>query len=106
VTVNKFRRRPEAKGYLKVLEVLREWDPISVLPYQNEQDEYDCLAAGITRFLDAGAQVGELARHMADHVRDHMGFTPAAARTEECAAKLVAFWKEWDRSGRGREKSG
>ena len=96
MTMNEYLRRPDAKGYLKVLEVLREWDPIDVSSYCN-QDEYDSYAPPIVRLLDAGASVDDLVRHMTAIVTEGMGIGVDQLKTQACAEQLVKFWKEWKR---------
>ena len=86
--------RADAKGYLKVLEVLRAWDPIGVISESN-QDEYDSYAAGIVRMLDGGVTTGDLAKHMTGIVVEGMGIAVDRKKTRECAQQLVDFWKVW-----------
>ncbi len=91
MTKNKLQNRQEAKGYFKVLEVLRKWDPIGVISDRN-QDEYDFCAAPIVRKLDAGISVDDLTKHMIKVI----GITIEDERiTRSCAQELVDFWKEW-----------
>ncbi len=88
-----YLRRPDAAGYLKVLEVLREWDPIGVISSAN-QDEYDSYAPAIVRMLDAGVSEALLFEHMAEIVTERMGINVDRHKTKECASQLVQFWKE------------
>ncbi len=94
MTRNEYLRRPEAQGHLKVLEVLRCWDPIGVISEDN-QDEYDAYAAGIVRLLDTGASARKVAKHMKRIVSEYMGIGVDKAHTRSCAKELVAFWREW-----------
>jgi hypothetical protein len=95
VTESDYLKRLDAKGYLKVLEVLRKWDPIGVISDHN-QDEYDCCAAPIVRMLDAGIGAGDLAKYMTKVGTEHMGLTVVdEGITRICAQELVNFWKEW-----------
>ena len=88
-----YLRRPDAAGYLKVLEVLREWDRIGVISSAN-QDEYDSYAPAIVRMLDAGVSEALLFEHMAEIVTERMGINVDRHKTKECASQLVQFWKE------------
>ena len=91
MTTNEYLRRPEAKGYVKVLEILRLWDPIGVISEDN-QDEYDGYAAPIVRHLDRGTTVRALQKLMVRIVVENIGIK---AHTRACAKELVRFWKEW-----------
>ena len=97
MTRNEYLRRADAKGYFKVLEVLRKWDPIGVISERN-QDEYDSYAAPIVRMLDAGVSVSDLTAHMERIITEEMGFGANTEETRSCAQELVDFWKEWKRS--------
>lgn len=107
MSMSEYLRRPDAQGYLKVLEVLREWDPIGVIFDASDikQDEYDSYAPEIVYALDAGVKVEDLVSHMARIVRERMELQPDFAKTYACAQKLVDFWQEWEKTGRGRRKS-
>ena len=94
MTMNEYLWRSDAKGYLRVLEVLREWDPIGVIGY-GPQDEYDSYAPTIIRMLDAGNGVDDLTKHMVRIVAEHMGISVDKKKTRQCAQKLVDFWQEW-----------
>ena len=48
---SEYLKRPDAQGHLKVMELLRKWDPIGVITKEN-QDEYDMYSADIVRLLD------------------------------------------------------
>jgi len=90
-----YLRRPENQGHLKVMEILRDWDPIGVISEQN-QDEYDGYSAGFVQMLDAGASLEELTKHMQWIVKDQMGlgfFDQAKSR--RCAEAMIAFWQKW-----------
>ena len=84
--------RPENQRHLKVMAVLRRWDPIGVISDEN-QDEYDSYSAHIVRMLDAGATVDDLVQHMRwiVTVRMEIGFDEAQSR--DCAQELVGFWR-------------
>lgn len=90
---SEYVRRPDAKGHLKVMELLRNWDPIGVISGQN-QDEYDGYSPAIVRMLDAGISERELYRHLKRLVK-HMGIRCDRTKTKRMARDLVAFWNEW-----------
>jgi len=94
MTRNEYLRRPDAKGYVKVLEVLRRWDPIGVISEHN-QDEYDSYAAPIVRHLDGGTTVEDLYALMKQIVVENMEIGVDEAHTRSCAEELVRFWEEW-----------
>ncbi|MBI1337583.1 MAG: hypothetical protein GC164_11540 [Phycisphaera sp.] len=87
-------RRPDAKGHLKVLEVLRRWDPIGVISEHN-QDEYDMYSTHIVQMLDAGASVEDLLKHMRWIVTERMEIGFDAMHSRSCAEELVEFWRSW-----------
>jgi|SRR3954447_16912809 len=90
-----YLQRPDVQGHLKVLEVLRDWDPIGVISEDN-LDEYDSYAPEVIRMLDAGASADFVAKWLIDVAHGHIGLTyvdePHAYR---CAKKLTDFWMEW-----------
>ena len=86
--------RPAHRGHLKVLEVLRRWDPIGVIS-EEHQDEYDGYSSGIVRLLDEGATEEELVRHMRRIVTERMEIPFDESHSRDCARELVGFWKAW-----------
>jgi len=93
-TNSEYMRRPDAKGHLKVMELLRKWDPIGVIS-ENNQDEYDTYAPPIVRMLDAGIPENELFKHLQHIVTDGMGVPCDKKHTREISHELVAFWMKW-----------
>lgn len=91
---SEYTHRPDAKGHLKVMALLRQWDPIGVITAEN-QDEYDGYSAAIVRMLDAGIPEKELLGFMKRIVTDSMGISCDEGRTREIAHELVEFWREW-----------
>lgn len=83
----------DAGGYEKVLEVLREWDPIGIIS-ERIQDEYDCCAASVVKLLDAGATADDLRQHLIRLADKHMGILADEKQTQACAEKLVKLWRE------------
>lgn len=92
-TQDEYTHRPDAQGHLKVMAVLREWDPIGVISEDN-QDEYDSYAQSIVEMLDAGATAKDLMTFMTSIVVDHMGIGVDRKKTRACAEELVKFWRE------------
>lgn len=95
MTLPNYFSDPEFAGHLKVLEMLRRWDPIGVIGDDN-QDEYDGYSVGFLRLLDSGASVDDLVREMCQIVLGHMGmssFDEVHARA--CATELAEFWRSW-----------
>jgi hypothetical protein len=91
-----YLRRPDAKGHLKVMELLRAWDPIGVLDDPDwPKDEYDGYSATIVRMLDAGISEKELYAFMKRIVTQHMEISCDRKKTKQVAHDLVEFWKEW-----------
>lgn len=85
--------RPDAAGHLKVLDVLRRWDPIGVVEFS--PDEYDIYAPDIVRMLDRGCSVRELTRWLSDIRSKQMGLgssTLFLSQDKAFATELVAFW--------------
>jgi hypothetical protein len=93
-TESEYTRRPDAKGHLKVMELLRKWDPIGVITDEN-QDEYDGYFANIVRLLDAGISEKDLFKHMKEIVEEQMGIPCDKKHTKQIVHELVEFWKEW-----------
>ena len=91
---SEYVRRPDAKGHLKVMELLREWDPIGVICDDN-QDEYDGYSPTIVLMLDAGVSEEQLYQYLKRLVTGHMGIGCDCRKTREIARLLVDFWKEW-----------
>ncbi len=93
---SEYLRRPDAEGHLKVLEVLRQWDPIGVISEQH-QDEYDSYAPRLIRLLDAGCTVGQLARELYKIKTQEMGLGGSwlGIRERQIAKNLVVWWGEW-----------
>ena len=95
MTESDYLKQPEMAGHLRVLEVLRRWDPIGVIGEGN-QDEYDGYAVDFINRLDHRVSVAEIVEFMRALVLDHMGmssFDEMHARA--CAAELVDFWRSW-----------
>jgi hypothetical protein len=82
---------PQNQPHLKVMAVLRRWDPIGVISERN-QDEYDGYSARIVRMLDAGATVDDLVEHMRWIVTERMGIGFDEAHSRDCAKELVEYW--------------
>lgn len=93
---SEYLKRPDAKGHLKVLEVLRKWDPIGVISESN-QDEYDSYAPRIIRMLDDRCTPKQLAKVLYDLKTKDMGLCGFWLMSEEkrIAKDLVAWWNEW-----------
>lgn len=88
-------QKPEFAGHLKVLEVLRRWDPIGVICESN-QDEYDSYSTRFVTMLDQGVTTDDLLRAMRALVTDHMGMPSFdEVHSRSCAAELVDFWRSW-----------
>lgn len=91
---SEYLKRPDAQGHLKVMELLRKWDPIGVITKEN-QDEYDMYSADIVRLLDRGCSADDLAAVLAKVQKEHMGLTPNAAHDASIASELVGWWRKW-----------
>ncbi|QDU25619.1 hypothetical protein ETAA8_06890 [Anatilimnocola aggregata] len=84
---------PQNQPHLKVMEVLRRWDPIGVISEKN-QDEYDSYSVDVVRLLDRGASVEEIVEYMRWVVTDQMGMSHFDKRhSRNCAQELVAYWQ-------------
>ena len=91
-----YLNRPDAAGHLKVMEILRRWDPIGVIDEAN-QDEYDSYAVGFVRLLDAGAAVDDIVEHMRHIVTTRMEIRFDESHSRDCAAEMVTFWQSLPR---------
>src|SRR5690349_5192575 len=84
---------PQNQPHLKVMAVLRRWDPIGVIRADN-QDEYDGYSGDVVRLLDGGATVEEVVDYMRWVVTERMGMSRFDERhTRDCARALVEFWR-------------
>ena len=94
---SEYLKRSYARGHLKVLELLRQWDPIGVICEDN-QDEYDGYAPKMVGMLDRGCDTATLANHLGQIRIVSMGMPdsePARQRDIEMARRLVVWWKDW-----------
>lgn len=84
---------PRSRPHLKVMAVLRRWDPIGVIDEDN-QDKYDGYSAEMVRLLDRGATVDDLVRHMRRIVTHRMGMRYFdESHSRDCARELVENWR-------------
>ena len=87
--------RADVFRHMRVLDVLREWDPIGVYGPGSScpDDEYDSYAAGIMTSLERGASTQEIARHLSAIVKSSMGLTgPDSAGEQSAAEHLKHVW--------------
>ena len=90
---SEYLKRKDAKGHLKVLEVLNKWDPIGVYP--GFDDEYNSYAPQLIRLLDAGGTVDHVMVWMKDIAKNHMGLSYFDKKlSQQCAQELVDFWRK------------
>ena len=83
---------PQNQPHLKVMAVLRRWDPIRVISEHN-QDEYDSYSVAVVRLLDQGATVDQIVDYMRWVVTDRMGMSHFdEANSRDCAQELVDYW--------------
>ena len=83
---------PQNQPHLKVMEVLRRWDPIGVISEHN-QNEYDSYSVEIVRLLDRGATVDEIVDYMRWVVTERMGIRFNKRHSRDCAEELVNYWR-------------
>jgi hypothetical protein len=84
---------PQNQPHLRVMAVLRRWDPISVISDAN-QDEYDSYSVKIVHMLDRGATVDDIVAYMKWAVIDHMGMSFFdEPHSRDCAEELVNYWR-------------
>jgi len=94
---SEYLKRAYAKGHLKVLEMLRQWDPIGVVCEDN-QDEYDSYAPKIVGMLDARCDASTLANHLGQIRIEWMGLPDSESakhRDIQIAQRLVDWWDDW-----------
>src|SRR5262245_50723943 len=83
---------PQNQPHLRVMAVLRRWDPIGVISEAN-QNEYDSYSVDVKRMLDQGATVNQLVDYMRWVVTDRMGMSYFdEAHSRDCAQELVDYW--------------
>src|SRR5688572_25747701 len=83
---------PQNQPHLKVMAVLRRWDPIGVISEDN-QDEYDGYSADVVRLLDRGATVDDIVDYMRWVVTERMEITFDEPHSRDCAEELVNYWQ-------------
>lgn len=88
---SEYLRLPQNQPHLKVMEVLRRWDPIGVISESN-QDEYDGYSVQVVRMLDAGATADSLVDHMRWIVTERMQIAFDESHSRDCAQELVDYW--------------
>ena len=87
-----YLKLPQNQPHLKVMAVLRRWDPIGVISERN-QDEYDSYSVDIVRLLDRGASVEKIVDYMRWAVTERMGITFNEPHSRDCAEELVNDWQ-------------
>ena len=91
----KGRERPNEELHRKVLEMLRDWDPIGVIS-EDHQDEYESYAAAIVRLLDGGRDAVKLADHLGRIRVVSIGLSDSESERQkdiEIARRLVDWWQ-------------
>ena len=89
---SEYLNMPQNQPHLKVMAVLRRWDPIGVISEDN-QDEYDSYSVDVVRLLDRGGTVDDLVDYMRWVVTDRMGMSHFdEAHSRDCAQELVNCW--------------
>jgi len=83
---------PQNQPHLKVMAVLRRWDPIGVISEQN-QDEYDSYSVDVVRLLDRGATVDDIVDYMRWVVTERMCIKFNEPHSRDCAEELVNYWR-------------
>src|SRR3982750_159469 len=83
---------PQNQPHLKVMAVLRRWDPIGVISEDN-QDEYDSYSGDVVRLLDRGATADEIVDYMRQSVTERMGIAFDEPHSRDCAQELVDYWR-------------
>jgi hypothetical protein len=83
---------PQNQPHLKVMAVLRRWDPIGVIREDN-QDEYDSYSADVVRLLDRGASVDDIVDYMRWVVTERMEIAFDEPHSRDCAQELVDYWR-------------
>ena len=93
---SEYLKRADVQGHLKVMELLRKWDPIGILQIPNApKDEYDIYSAEIVRLLDAGIPAEPLAKHLNDIAIHRMGLTRDISSDRPIAREMVSYWVSW-----------
>ena len=93
---------PQNQPHLKVMAVLRRWDPIGVISEDN-QDEYDSYSVDIVRLLDRGATVDDVVDYMRWAVTERMGLAFDEWHSRDCAEVVIGRFRR-SRSGSPRVK--
>ncbi len=84
---------PQNQPHLRVMAVLRRWDPTGVITYEN-QDEYDNYSVQIVHMLDRGATPDDIVEYMRWAVTEHMGLSHFdEPHSRDCAEELINYWR-------------
>jgi len=83
---------PQNQPHLKVMAVLRRWDPIGVISEEN-QDEYDSYSVQIVHMLDRGASIDDIVEYMRWVVTERIGIRFNEPHSRDCAEELVSYWQ-------------
>lgn len=95
-----YLKRPDVQGHLKVMEVLREWDPIGVRPNDGgPSDEYDSYSAPLVTMLDRDDSVDQIVAWLERISLEHIGMPRFdEEHTRKLMSDLHTWWKEWKRT--------
>lgn len=91
------KRRKEVDAALSfVCGLLREWDPIGVLPNAPDgpRGEYDSYAPHIVTLLLSGATGSEIADELERIRTQPIGLSRMRRRDEQIAEQLVSGWRD------------
>lgn len=98
---SEYLRDAAAQGHLKVLEVLRDWDPIGVEPNKNPGcfDEYDSYAGPIMHELNGGADIEAMVAWLRKSATEYMGLSYFDENhAKQLMMKLKEWWADWKHS--------
>ena len=89
---SEYLNMPQNRPHLKVMAVLRRWDPIGVITEEN-QDEYDGYSVKIVHLLDEGATVDDLVDYMRWVVTERMELRFDEPHSRDCAQEIIDYWR-------------
>lgn len=92
---NKKLKKGIADEQKELKQLLNEWDPIGVLPFEGgPKDEYDCFSDPIISLLHKGKNKKEIIAFLNKHLKEHVGLDPKYSKPEEFADKIMHWWNK------------
>lgn len=96
---SEYLKRSDTRGYLRVQEFLREWDPIGLRKMgmvKPLEDEYNGYALGVMERLGRDDSVELLMEHLSWLANQYMGVNFNENRARTLVLELCDWWNAWE----------